>query len=131
MLFTIVKLGAMGYPKRVLSNEAIVEALESTHATLLQQYNEKRLAIREKLGILKTLVHDRKNGWESPEHAHAAHHFQAFADNIEHNFGDGSRCYDLINSSSNKAKRHAGIVESIARYAEDGKAWNEMLARSA
>ena len=131
MLFTIEKLSAMGYPKLSLSNEAIVEALESTHQTLRQQYNEKRLVIRKKLDFLKALVHDQKNWWnQSPAHAEAASNFQVFMDNIEHNFGDNSRCYDLINSSSNKAKRHAGIIEAIAHYAEDGKAWGKMLARA-
>ncbi|MDP2879292.1 MAG: hypothetical protein Q8N74_07190, partial [Sulfuricella sp.] len=122
---------AMGYPKLSLSNEAIAEALESTHETLRQQYNEKRLVIREKLEFLKALIHDQKNWWHrSPAHAEAASNFQVFMDNIEHNFGDNSMCYDLINSSANKTKRHAGIVEAIARYAEDGKAWSEMLARA-
>ena len=130
MLFTIEKLTGMGYPRLNLGNEAIAEALESTHETLRLQYNEKRLVIREKLNFLKALVHDLKNGWESPAHAEAANNFQVFMDNIEHNFGDNSRCYDLINSSSNKAKRHAEIVEAITRYVEDSKAWGEMLARS-
>jgi len=131
MLFTIEKLTGIGYPVLNLSNETIVEALESTHATLLQRYNQKRRVIREKLDLLKTLIHDRKNGWELPTHAEAAHNFQVFMDNIEHNFGDHSPCYDLINSRSNQAKRHAEIVVAIARYGEDGRAWGEMLARSA
>lgn len=132
MLFTMVKLSAMGYPRLGLSNQAIAEALESTHETLRQQYNEKRLVIRGKLDLLKALVHDRKNWWnQSPAHAEASSHFQVFMDNIEHNFGDHSPCYDLINSCSNQTKRHAEIVVAIARYSEDGKAWDEMLARSA
>lgn len=131
MLFTVEKLSAMGYPRLSLSHEAIVEALESTHETLRQQYNEKRLVIREKLDFLKALIHGQKNWWNpSPAHAEAVSNFRAFMDNIEHNFGDNSPCYDLINSCSNKAKRHAGMVEAIARYAEDGKAWGELLARS-
>lgn len=132
MLFTIEKLAGMGYPKRSLSNEAIVEALESTHATLLRQYNEKRRAIREKLDLLKTLVHDGEKWWsQSPAHAEAAHDFQAFTDNIEHNFGDGSPCYARIDSSAHQAERHAEILAAVARHAGDGKAWDEMLARSA
>ena len=130
MLFTIEKLTGMGYPSKILSHEAIVEALESTHETLWQQYNQKRLVIREKWDFLKTLLQDQKNGWGSPAHAEAAHNFQVFMDNIEHNFGDNSACYDLINSCSNQAKRHAEIVAAIALYTEDGKAWSEMLARS-
>ena len=132
MLFTIEKLGAMGYPRLSLSNEAIAAALESIHETLRQQYDQKRLVIQEKLDFLKALIHDRKNWWNrSPAHAEATHNFQVFMDNIERNFGTNSPCYDLINSSSNKTKRHAGIIEAIARYAEDGNAWGEMLARSA
>lgn len=52
-------------------------------------------------------------------------------DNMEHNFGADSRCYELINSCSNQAKRHAEIVAAIVSYSDDGKAWGEILARSA
>lgn len=132
MLFTIEKLSALGYPRLSLSHETIVEALESTHETLRQQYNRKRLAIREKLDILKALVHDRKNWWNQfPAYTEAASNFQVFMDNMEHNFGADSRCYELINSCSNQAKRHAEIVAAIVSYSDDGKAWGEILARSA
>ena len=129
MLFTIEKLSGMGYPGLTPAHELIASALESTHETMQQQYNKKRLVILEKLDILKAIVHDRKNWWNnSSEHTEAVNNFNRFMDNIAHNFGDNA--YDLVNSSSNKAKRHAGIMEAITRYAEDDQAWAEMLARS-
>jgi hypothetical protein len=131
MLFTIEKLSAMGYPNQILSNKTILETLESTHETLRQQYSEKRRVIREKLDFLKALVHAPENWWNrSPAHAEAVNNFQVFMDNIEYNFGANSPCYDLINSCSNKTQRHAGMVEAIARHAEDGKVWDAMLAQS-
>lgn len=128
MLFTIEKLGSLGYPQQALAPEAIAEALASTHENLRRQYDEKRLAILEKLDALKALVDDPKNWWnQSPAHAEAVHNFQVFIGNIAHNFGDPA--YGKIHAPANEAKRHAEIIEAISRYAEDRKAWAEVLAR--
>ena len=129
MLFSIEKLITMGYPQQTLSNELIAQALEETHATMLQQYNDNHLVILEKFNLLKVYFHDQKNWWNrSPAHAEAANNFKVFIDNIEHNFGDQSAGYKLINSSANKAKRHAGMIDGITCYAKDRLFWAETLA---
>lgn len=128
MLFTMEKLTAMGYPQRSLSREMIARELEATHASLQQQYRQKRLLILEKLNLLQALVHERKNWWNrSVEYMEALASFNAFMDNIALNFGD--QAVDALNSPANKARRHAGIVEAIARYAQDARAWAEALDR--
>lgn len=130
MLFSIEKLIAMGYPQHALSNELIAQALEEIHAGMLQQYNYKHMIILNKLHSLKTLFHEQKNWWnQSPEHAAAANNFNVFIGNIEHNFGDRSAGYELINSTDNKTKRYAGMIEGIACYAEDRLSWAKTLAK--
>ena len=130
MLFSIEKLIALGYLQQAPHNEMIAQAVAATHASMLQQYNDKRLLIATKLNILKTLFQDQQHWWNQPAaDATAAVNFKAFMTNIEHNFGDQSAGYDLINSPANTAKRHAGIIEGIAGYAEDRLSWAEMLAK--
>jgi len=130
MLFSIEKLIAMGYPRQALSNEIITQVVAATHANMLQQYYDKRLLITAKLNTLNKLFREKSHWWnQSAEHAEAANNFRVFMTNIEQNFGDESAGYRLINSPANKAKRHAGIIEGIAGYAEDRLSWAEMLAK--
>lgn len=128
MLFSIEKLIAMGYPQQAQNYETIKQAVAATHASMLQQYNEKRMLIVAKLNTLHTLFQEQKHWWnQSTAHAAAAGNFKVFMANIEHNFGEQSVGYKLINSPDNKAKRLAGIIEGIACYAEDRMSWEEML----
>jgi hypothetical protein len=129
MLFSIEKLIAMGYPQQALSNGLITETVETTDASMLQQYREKRLAISKKLSALKSIFQGHGNWWNQSGYTDAAKNFNVFIANIEKNFGDNSAGYDLIHSPDNKAKRHAEIIESISCYAEDRISWTEILAR--
>lgn len=130
MLFSMEKLITTGFPQQTLSKELIAETLEATHAAMLQQYNEKRFTISGKLNFLKAYFHDQEKWWnQSSAHAEATNNLKVFIENIEHNFGDKSAGYELINSAANKEKRHAEMTESIAGYAEDRLLWAETLAK--
>lgn len=130
MLFSMEKLISMGYPQQELSKEVIAQTVVTTHASILQQYNDKRQLIAEKLNILKKLFHDQQHWWNHPAgDKEAQANFNAFMANIEHNFGENSAGYELINSAENKEKRHAEIIEGIACYAEDRLSWAELLAK--
>jgi hypothetical protein len=130
MLFSMEKLIAMGFPRQTLSKELIAGTLHATYATMLQQYNEKRSLISEKLFLLKGYFHNQEKWWnQSPDHAEAASNFNGFLDNIEHNFGDKSAGYELINCPANMAKRHAEMTEGIVCYAQDRSSWAATLAK--
>lgn len=130
MLFSIEKLIAMDYPKNTPGNEIIAETVAATDASMLQQYNDKRQDIATKLNILMTLFHEQKHWWNrSAAHTETAYNFKAFTANIEHNFGASSLGYKLINSADNRAKRHAGMIESIALYKQDRVLWTEALTK--
>lgn len=132
MLFSMEKLTAQGYPGQTLPSELIRATLEDTHTAILAQYDQKRHTSREKLDTLRALVLDPKQWWnQSNEQEAALAAFHAFMDNIEHNFGASSPCYDLVHSPSNKARRHAEISAAIAAYAQDRAAWQEVLAAHA
>ena len=128
MLFTMEKLTAMGYPQQSLAREFVAQELEATHASLQQQYREKRQFIVEKLNLLQALVRQPENWWNrSAAYAEALAGFHAFMDNIALNFGD--RALDALNSPANNARRHAEIVAAILHYEEDARAWAAALDR--
>jgi hypothetical protein len=130
MLFSIEKLTDIGYPKQALNEELVASIVEATHASMLQQYNDKRVTIQNKLDALRVMFSDHKNWWQQfSEYAASVNNFQVFMDNIEHNFGEQALGYDLINSSTNKSKRHAEIIESINGYVNDRAQWETILAK--
>lgn len=130
MLFSIEKLITLGYPQQKINNETIAETVTATHAAMLQQYNDRSQLIAARLEMLQNLFPRQEQWWnQSAEHADAVLNFKVFMANIEHNFGKQSAGYALINSTDKKLKRHAGIIEGIACYADDRLAWAEMLAK--
>lgn len=127
MLFTVEKLVGMGYPGQSLSEETIAGIVQSTQATLREQYDQKRAAILEKLGQVKAVAHDDKHWWNrSAVHAEAVHNFDVFLDNIANNFSDA--VHRRIHAPEHQTERLAAIGAAIAGYAKDREAWQEMLA---
>jgi hypothetical protein len=131
MLFSMEKLIAMGYPQQIISQELIAQTVETTHATIQKQYHGKRVSIVAKLNLLNILFNEQKNWWSQTfKHAETTNNFKTFISNIDHNFGDESTGYGLINSLANKEKRHAEIINSVACYAKDRLIWGTVLLKS-
>ena len=129
MLFSVENLCSRGYPLQPVSQKLIAATVATTDARILQQYNDKRLIILNKINLLQTHFLDRKNWWNQlPGHAEAVGNFKLFIDNIVHNFGEESHGYELINSTAHKAKRHAEIIDGIACYKEDRISWEKILS---
>lgn len=129
MLFSIEKLCSMGFPVKTIGRSLIAATIAETDADLLQQYNDKHLIILNKLKALRNLFSRPENCWNRlPELAEACANFSAFMDNMEHNFGEQSDAYKLINSGENRLERLAGMIDSIASYKKDRETWAAILS---
>jgi hypothetical protein len=132
MLFAIERLSADQFPIRQASEQRALATLEAVRADLLVQYNAKRAAIIDKLEHLQQLLEAPDRWWnQDSRHRSAVHHFNAFAANVAHNFGEHSPCREHINSSENWHTWRANLLRAILRYPRDVLAWQEVLARRA
>jgi hypothetical protein len=126
MLFSVERLTAAGYPG--LPEADIAATLDAMRSEMLEKYNSRRLAIMEKLGRIRALLHDAAQWWNAGGHEAALAHFQAFLANVERNFGDESRPHLAINSPENWAKWRAELLAALVGYPRDRENWAKALA---
>ncbi len=130
MLFSVEKLTAQGYPENILSRDMVSEIVHATEKALRQRYLAKHQEIMQRLAYLKGLLHDRQHWWnQTMDFAIAKAQLGAFADNIEHNFGDDSKGYRLLNSVADKQPRLSRIVEAILHYPAEQQSWVQTMAQ--
>lgn len=130
LLFSMEKLIEQEYPTRTLSRQAVSETVMLTEQTIRAQYLAKHREIMHKLERLTSLLHDTQNWWNQDKaFAIAMARLDAFAGNIEHNFGDESYCYRLMNSAVDKRQRLTQIIEAIMQYPAEQQAWEQTLAQ--
>lgn len=128
MLFSMEKLTAMGYPEQSVEKQLISQILESTEADMRQQYAAKQLQIQEKLKLLKSIFFNSDNWWNRGNNIRSAReNFSIFIDNIEQNFGNTSRCYELIDSTATRNKRFKQMLAAIIEYPADRQAWTSTI----
>lgn len=131
MLFSMEKLTAQSYPSDSLNREVITDIVNATEHTINRQYMAKHKEIILKLDRLNSVMNDAANWWnKSAEFDNARAAFRAFADNIEHNFGDDSYCYRLMNSVAEKQIRLRQIIEAILNHPGDQQAWEQYVSQS-
>lgn len=128
MLFTIESLTTQGYPLASMPEKLIRQTLTSIEAGMQQKYTDKHAQILEKLNRLKSLFGNPQSWWNhAPESQLARANFQPFIHNMEHNFGEASAGYRMINSDTHRRKRHSEILEAILRLAQDRLSWQKTL----
>ena len=128
MLFSMEKLTALGYPEHPVSGQAILQVLESTEKDIRQKYATKQIQIQEKLQLLKSVFLDSKHWWNTNKDMEPARdNFRLFITNIEQNFGDTSRCYELIESDVNRNTRFEQMLDAIIEYPAKREAWRCIL----
>lgn len=128
MLFTIEKLTEAGYPYRKLSDKLIRETVGSTEQMVHQQYSAKHTEIIKKLTCLNGIIDNPGNWWNrQAEFESAKRELTNFSTNIEHNYGDDSIFYQLINSATHKKKRLNDVADSIVNYTTDRQLWENLL----
>jgi hypothetical protein len=128
MLFSMEKLTELGYPQQGLSEQEVIQILDTTHAEMLEKYLSKRAQILERLTQLKRLFEDPLHWWHRQEGLDDARRdFDQFIRNITDNFGAGSRCYELIQSTGRQKARFREMAAAIRSYAQDRQAWRHAL----
>lgn len=128
MLFSMEKLTAMGYPTKELKRETISTTVNETEQNLQQHYQAKHEEIMRKLHYFRSLLEDENNWWHHTQaYAPAIAALRAFADNIEHNYGEDAFCYGLINSDTEKRTRLTQIINAIQHYPQEQQAWETLM----
>lgn len=129
MLFSIERLAAGGHPLGTCTRDEIARTVEATDTQLRTQYALLREQVLQKLSVLKARFHDKSSWWNSGADLEEARaEFESFINNIEHNFGEDSGCYGLIDSAGNRAQRLQQIIAAVSNYPADMAAWREAIA---
>jgi hypothetical protein len=128
MLFTIERLAADGYPHESFAEEEIINTVEATDKQLREQYATIHTHILRRLVLLKETFANENSWWNTIgglDEAIAG--FECFIDNIDHNFGENSECYELIDSAENRTLRLQQIASAVSSYPADMTAWQEVM----
>ncbi len=129
MLFSIEKLTELGFPGKMLPEDLVNNILLEIEEKMHQIYLQKHKQIINKLALLKTIFNNDKNWWNQLDGLELSRsNFEIFINNIEYNFSDDSRGYELINSEHHKKKRHTEILDAIMSYTIDRISWQDILA---
>lgn len=125
MLFSIERLAA----EHQLDDDARVAAtLDAVRADLLEKYNTRQRSILDKLATVEGLLRAPDAWWNRlPACAPAVSDFEAFADNVRHNFGVGSAGHVRINGDDHWATWRAELAEAVTRYPVDRQAWERLV----
>jgi hypothetical protein len=129
MLFSIQRLAEQGFPQQPPAPERIAAALEAVQAEMLERYRARQAALRDQLAQLQSLLNAPDAWWNrSDALAGARDRFEAFADNLAHNFGENSPCHARIGSAAALAAWRERQLDAIAHYRADRQAWGAALA---
>jgi hypothetical protein len=130
MLFSMPRLIDAAYPERRLPRPEIEAALAAVCADLLERYAARQAAVRERLAELVRLLRDPAAWWQAePGLAGARAAFEAFVDNLEHNFGPGSGAMARIRDPAVRDAWLARQAAALAALDADRLAWRSALAR--
>lgn len=111
------------------SAEGIAAVVDEIEAQMHDRYGEKHRAVVQKIADLCTLYHESRHWWHGAAAlAEARSHFEQFIANMQHNFGDAARAWQLINDDAHRAARKTAIVAAIADYPAQRRAWRAALA---
>lgn len=128
MLFSMQRLTALGYPGAALAESVIVATLDAVRAEMREKYRVKQHEILHRLERLKTLSRDPANWWNrTPGLAEATANFESFAGNIEHNFGEDSPCYALIDAPGNWSGWRTRQLAAITGFESNRAVWAQAL----
>lgn len=128
MLFTMEKLTAAGYPGIALNSAMINTMVDETEQEMRERYAAKHRQIGEKIARLRALFEEPGQWWQQKtELAEARTLFTTFIDNMDHNFGDDSRAWRIINNAEHQDLRKEAIANAVAGYHQDRQTWHEAL----
>ena len=128
MLFSLEKLGTLGYPQKALSRDQVCATVAATEQRLSELYERRDQSLIEKKAALKNLLEDKHCWWnQSADYAPAVKQLAAFIDNIEHNF-ETDHSPRPVSTAAEKQARLQQISDSILNYPAAQQAWETLLA---
>jgi hypothetical protein len=131
MLFSTIKLCESGYPSQTPNQQELREIVLATATKLRDQYAQKQYQIILRIERLKLFVEDNKYSWnQRADLQQARGNIQQFLNNMEHNFGQHSRCYSQVDDQENKQQWLDKIIASIGYYKDDRQAWLQLMNKN-
>ena len=130
MLFSMQRLTALGYPVTPPAAAQVDATLRALQDEMRATYRARQLTILEHLQQLKSLLGDAAHWWhQSGDLAAALCNFQAFIDNIEHNFGTASACVARIDDPARGEDWRTRQLAAITGFHANQQVWAQALAR--
>ncbi len=128
MLFSVAELVKTADDGKTFQASAVDAMLKQQEQELLQIYQAKHDAVKEKNRQLQKLVTDPKNWWMNQSEAQpAVTALQQFIDNIDINFGEHSSAWALIQSTEHRRQRRRQIARALLDYKTSRDAWDALF----
>jgi len=129
MLFSIIELTEMGYPKVQLSSKIISETIDKTFLSMKSKYLTKQQELSIKVNLLKSTINNTDHWWNhKTELHHGIDDLENFIQNIENNFDKNASIYKSINTHKIVYTYTSKIANAIASYHKDLSYWKRILS---
>lgn len=123
MLFAMERLAGCAKSK-----EGIAAVVDEIEAQMHARYSDKHRVVVRKIDDLRALYQQPQHWWHRDDAlAEARSGCEQFIANMQHNFGDGSRTWQLINDDAHRQARKNAIITAIADYPAQRRAWHAAL----
>ena len=131
MLFSIIQLTKIGFPKKIIPFEVIDNTVHETIESLKTKYALKQNEITSKTHQLSALINNPEYWWNKNTSSGSAKlKFEIFINNITFNFNKNSIIYKTIHSKETVASYQKKIAHSIMDYHDDIKQWEIALSNN-
>jgi hypothetical protein len=128
MLFSIERLAAQGLPARQWPQRLVAETLDRAYNDMRNKYRTRQGLVLGRIDQLRTLLHGDERWWNRCAlHTPALGRFEAFVENLQRNFGEGSPCWGQIDSEANWAAWRERQLAAIICLHADQQTWLQAL----
>lgn len=129
MLFSLIKLCELGYPKKDLTIHKISSVVKSTSNEIQKKYLHTQESIERKLTQLKQQLNSKEINTFFDKHKNQSkQNFLLFISNIEFNFKNNAKIYAEIKTNETLYKNTEEIIHAIFSYKMQRANWEQTLA---
>lgn len=129
MLFSMERLAEAGYLNAGHDAAAIGAMVREVEVQMHAKYRAKHEQVVAKIARLRSLINKPESWWQQNSSALTGRSLlERFIANMQHNFGDTSSAWELINSETHRQRRIGTITVAIGRYGAEREAWREAMA---
>jgi len=128
MLFSIIELTKIGYPKKNLTLDSVEKIVYKTFTSMQNKYTKNQKDISKKIAFLKNIFTDfNKHENKSIISNKVIKNYQHFIKNIEINFEPNTSVYKTINTPQSITPYLKNISNAIVSYNHDRLNWQSIL----